>query len=463
MPMPTLALGILCLLLPFARPATIRPFEPQDPPSAAEPDGRVEPQIVAGPMVGHVAHDRARIWLQGNRHGWVNLQYRAAGAEDWRTVQHPLRGDKRFFLDPENDFAAVCDLPGLAPATRYEYRFAIRGGPVPAQSEQSFQTPPAPGTAEDFTVAFGSCAGEWGADPTQPVFGAVDALHPEVFLWLGDNVYYELPEREWYDEAKMAARWKTQRAMESLQPLLRRTAHYAVWDDHDYGPDNSDKLYPLRDDSLALFVRYWANPGYGSDGVRGVWHRFQRGRVEFFLLDTRYHREPNFTEPGPGKTMLGEAQWRWLERSLAASRADFKVIVSSTQVLARYHVHECWGLFPADWERLVALLARERIGGVLFLSGDRHSGELLRRQPEGFAYPLHELTSSPLAAGIGVVLPDAAVADRLPGTLVAAENFGVLAFHFDGPEGPRVELGARDVQGEPLYEPVVVRRAEIGF
>jgi len=94
----------------------------------------------------------------------------------------------------------------------------------------------------------------------------------------------------------------------------------------------------------------------------------------------------------PGRTMLGEAQWRWLE-ALLREPADVRLIVSSIQVVAEGHGWERWGNFPRERERLMRLIAQTRAEGVVFLSGDRHIGALYR-QTQAVPYAMHEMTSS---------------------------------------------------------------------
>ncbi len=414
--------------------------------------------LAAGPMLGHVGTDRARVWVQGSERGWAWLEWKPADAEAWQDARFHDGRRARVFLHEDQDFAGVCELPGLAPATEYHYRVVGHHGPLGDPAGHAFRTPPLPGEAEDLVVAFGSCAGDWGEDASQPVWRAVQAQDPDLFLWLGDNLYFRLQESEWLDPAAMAERWRIQRGLANLQPLLPGTAHYAVWDDHDYGPNDSDKTYALKDASLELFVRYWANPAYGSGGVPGVWHRFRRGQVEFFLLDGRFHRDPQHAEPDRSKTQFGEAQWQWLEEGLRRSDAAFKVLVSPSQVLADYHSFEGWWAYPADRKRLRDLVVRHRIDGLVLLSGDRHIGEVL--VGEGLEYPLLEFCSSPLAAGIGQH-PPAELPMRWPGTLVTQENFGLLRFEFGGTEGPRLRYAAHGVDGQPLHEEVVVRLEDL--
>lgn len=406
--------------------------------------------ITAGPMVGSVTHETARVWVQTAEEAQLHLEIRAEG-KDWMGF-----GPGGVHLTRENQFSGFAEVR-VQPNTRYQYRFVSDHAELLPVSEQSFRTPPAPDESGSFTVAFGSCAGSWGLHPDQPIWRAINNLHPDVFLWLGDNIYFERDTKEWEDVGKMQARWKTQRAMPSLQPMLRRTVNLATWDDHDYGPNNSDGTWRLKEESLKLFRNYWANPD-NPTSVPGVMHSYRWGKVEFFLLDTRFHRSPNKAKNGPGKSVLGETQWAWLEHALKTSAADFKVIVSAMQVLPDYHDFESWKLFPSDRQRLFDFLANHQITGAFILSGDRHIGELLQREIPRLPYPLTEFTASPLAAGFGTPPPDEQVPSRVPGTSVEGEQFGVLRFTTpqDGP--PYVELQAFHADGKPAWK---ARRIEI--
>ena len=130
-------------------------------------------------------------------------------------------------------------------------------------------------------------------------------------LWLGDNVYLQQP--DFYDPASMAARYRRQRAFAPLQPLLTATAHLAIWDDHDYGPNDADASYVLKGETLGLFQRYWPNPSFGLPDVPGTFGMARYGDVLFFLLDDRYYRSPDAWPDGPDKTMFGARQLEWLK------------------------------------------------------------------------------------------------------------------------------------------------------
>lgn len=77
----------------------------------------------------------------------------------------------------------------------------------------------------------------------------------------------------------------TTRVRTAAAIALTATAHVAIWDDHDYGPNDADGAYPLKGASLALFKRYWANPSYGLPETPGVFGLAPYGYVDILLLD----------------------------------------------------------------------------------------------------------------------------------------------------------------------------------
>lgn len=413
-------------------------------PRAIEQEGL----LLSGPMVGAVQADSFRLWVELTRPADLVIELRQ-DAGPWRP--------QGFALATARGSSWV---RGLAPDTPYEYRLRADGILLPNQHGQSLRTAPSPGTWKDFSLGFGSCAGDWGTDPTQGIFLQVAEQNPDLFLWLGDNVYYDYRQKEWESPMAMENRWRVQRALPALGPLLAGRANLATWDDHDYGPDNADGSYPLKSESLRLFDSYWANPAAGGEGEDGVYFSMVYGGVEFFFLDTRFDRSPVHWQPAESRQLLSAAQWVWLEQGLRQSQAAFKVVVSGMQILADYHRFESWRLYPSDRQRLYEFLAQEGISGVLFLSGDRHIGEVLRRE-EVLSYPLYEFTASPLAAGIGESTPDSQAPERIPGSEIQVEHFAMLrfsraktgltlryeAFDRDGlPVGKTLHLGLEELQ-----------------
>ena len=115
---------------------------------------------------------------------------------------------------------------------------------------------------------------------------------------------------------------------------MATTPSYGIWDDHDYGPNNSDRTFSYREETLEMYRRYWPNSGGGTSQTKGIFHKFRIADVEFFMLDDRYHRDPNEAEDR--KTMFGQGQIDWLKASLKASTATFKVIANGNSMVVDF-------------------------------------------------------------------------------------------------------------------------------
>jgi alkaline phosphatase D len=288
---------------------------------AAQPAGAGERPLSL--MHGFIDQSSMTLWLQADRATRVAVELHP---DDAPAQRRRFEGVTR----AEDDFALSLRLAGLEPGTRYRYRVLADGtgpgeaGAFTTQPLWQFRSSP-----PEFAVAVGSCAylndrfsrpgPPWGAD--YGIFDAIAAKAPELMLWMGDNVYFREP--EWTSLEGMSGRYRAYREAPALRKLWRSTAHLAVWDDHDFGPDNSDGSSPLKGAALEAFKRYWANPSYGLPGVPGIFGRVTWGDVDFFLLYNRFHRYPNRYPQTRDKAMFGRAQLEWLKQALVASHATF--------------------------------------------------------------------------------------------------------------------------------------------
>ncbi|WP_157621244.1 alkaline phosphatase D family protein [Salisaeta longa] len=416
----------------------------------------------SGPMVGYGTHREVAVWLQTTRPADVQLRYWSL--TDPSTDNPAIRPDPDTLLTPVHHTTAAGDhiaeftIAHLEPGNTYRYEVILNGVTIDRPYPLRFQTQQLWQWRTDpprFTVAVGSCAyindppydrpGEpYGGD--YRIFESIAALNPNLMVWLGDNVYYR--EVDWATPTMMSYRYAHTRQTPEMQALLGSTHNYATWDDHDYGPNNSNRSYRLRGAALDIFKRYWANPNYGRPNVPGVFGKFQWNDVEFFLLDDRYYRSPNDAPTTDEKTMWGEAQLQWLIDALATSDAPFKIVVNGGQLLNPANRYEALSSFPDDQSDLLSAIQQRKIEGVVFLSGDRHHTELMRYTPENF-YPLYEFTNSPLTAGAANVNEDNP--RRIEGTLVEQRNFGTLTF-----SGPRTDrtltIRTYDIDGALLWK-----------
>ncbi len=279
---------------------------------------------------------------------------------------------------------------------------AIRAVPMPAVMLDADKTLT--------RIIFASCAQQ---NEDQSIWDQLAAENPDLMLYVGDNVYGDV----WFDDPSLPALKAAYMRLAQSEPFARARAAapmLTVWDDHDYGASDGGGDYPYKAQSEALFEYVWAlpegDPRRARPGVYGSWViGAEEGRqVQIIMLDTRYFRSPlkktdergakgkerYVPDPDPSKTMLGDAQWAWLEAELKKP-ADLRLLVSSVQVIADGHGWEGWKMLPADRDRLYGLIDETDADNLIILSGDRHSASLYRK--EGVVdYPLFEATSSSL-------------------------------------------------------------------
>src|SRR5581483_1738406 len=213
--------------------------------------------------------------------------------------------------------------------------------------------------------------------------------------------------------------------------------------------------FPGKEASQRAFLDFFHEPAESlrrrRPGVYGAWLFGPPGRrVQVILLDTRYFRSPlKRTGAGyapntdPGATLLGEAQWAWLEGQLKVP-AEVRFLCSSIQVVAEDHPFEKWMNFPRERERLYRLIRESKAGGVVILSGDRHFAEL-SEMDAGIGYPLFDLTSSGLNMGNRRWKSPEVNRHRVA-TITAGDNFGMLTIDWDRTP-PRISLQAHDGEG----------------
>lgn len=389
-------------------------------------------------MVGYSEMQEVLLWVQTKKAAKVQIRYWVASkpADTLHTTA--------VITTAETAFTAHLLADRVEPGNRYDYLLLIDGKPVKLDYPTTFQTqtlwqwrtdPPA------FKMAIGSCAyvnetqydrpgKPYGAD--YQIFQSIHKMRPDAMLWLGDNTY--LREVDWNTRTGILKRYTHSRSIPEMQALLASTHNYAIWDDHDFGPDNSDRSFAQKHHTLEAFKLFWANPSYGLDNSKGITSFFQFADVDFFLLDNRYNRAPDNRKTGD-RTMLGKEQLEWLIDGLAASRAPFKMVAIGGQVLNTAAVHENYiNYYPEEREYLLKRIEEEKIKGVVFLTGDRHHTEM-DQYTNGAGNLVTDITISPLTAGHAFnVTEDNKY--HVEGTLVLKRNFGVL--EFSGPRTSRM-------------------------
>jgi alkaline phosphatase D len=336
----------------------------------------------AGPMVGHVTDTTVRLWAKASNQGELAFKIgRQADLSDARTVT----ADE---LSEGSSFTGQVEIPDLEAGTKYYYTPLLNGRPALARPYPAFTTAAPAGHRGRLRVAFGSCVGRRGHHAAAAFGEMADRAAFDLLLMLGDNHYGDTT-----DPALLRDYYHMMRTVGGFEKLIRQKPVYAIWDDHDYGPNNSDGTTKGKEDSLRVFQDWWANPAYGEEGNPGCYHRFSRSGVDFFMLDSRYHRTPNRAPEDGKKTMLGARQLQWLKEGLAASKAPFKIVAcgSEWQTLTQ---PDCWSSFARERQEIFDHITSQKIEGVILLSGDRHFTAGYQVQGRHL-----EFTSGPLGSG----------------------------------------------------------------
>jgi alkaline phosphatase D len=316
-------------------------------------------------------------------------------------------------------------------------------------------------------IAFGSCAKQ---DQPQPIWEAIVETRPQLFVFLGDNIYGDSQDME-----VMRAKYALLADQSGFRKLRETCPVVGTWDDHDFGANDAGAEYPKKRESQQVFLDFFGvpkdDPRRTQEGVYSAHVYGPKGkRVQLILLDARYFRSPlkaGFKpgEPGEGSrgiyvpnndpdaTVLGEAQWKWLAEQLKVP-AELRIIGSGVQVVADEHGSEMWGNFPHERQRLFRLIRQTQAAGVIIISGDRHLSEISRLaadSPESPGYPLFDITSSSLNTPSGnMTKAGVRFANEINSYRVGLTyfdvNFGAIQIDWDQPD-PVVRLQVRDEKG----------------
>jgi alkaline phosphatase D len=328
---------------------------------------------------------------------------------------------------------------------------------VLAAGMASTQSPP-PAEPLVRRIAFGSCLGQ---DGVQPIWDQVLKTKPDVFVFLGDNVYADT-----VDLVELKAAYAKLGSQPGFQRLKKATRVVATWDDHDYGLNDSGAELPSKEGSKQIFLDFWGVPKDSPRRERdGVYHAEVFGppgrRVQFVLLDTRYNRSPlvfkenkaDLIDGGryqrntdPAATILGARQWAWLEEQFRVP-AQIRIIASSIQVVDEDYGGETWANFPLERKKLFGLLWRTT--GSLFISGDRHFAELSMMDGEA-GYPIYDLTASSLNWSEHVFRMIERNRHRI-GVVNRGDNFGLIEIDWEGRD-PLLRLKIVDEDGDILLQ-----------
>lgn len=289
-------------------------------------------------------------------------------------------------------------------------------------------------------ISFGSCLEQWNP---QEIWKPMLDYKPDVFVWLGDNIYYDS-----YIAEEKIFYYKLLINRDEYKKLKKISRMLYTWDDHDYGVNDSGSEYEDKVNSQKIFLYAFEenknSPRWTRPGVYDSYYFGSKGkRVQIIMLDTRYFRSElkrdwrkifgvkrNVPNTDKGATVLGETQWKWFSDELEKP-ADLRIIVSSIQLINDSHSFEKWGNFPADRKKFFDLIKEKNAKRVIILSGDRHMSEF-SMEKENLPYPIYEFTSSSMNKPFKFMKPENN--PKRIGNPIIEENFGNLDIFWDAKE-----------------------------
>jgi alkaline phosphatase D len=408
--------------------------------ASAAPAPAADSLLVA---IGDVASTTAVLWVRGVAQGVVTAAYGPTGAE--RTATVDIR------VTRETDQTGKAVLSALRPATRYTYR--VRSGASETTGE--FVTAPSDDSTGPVRLVWSGDLGSGGfcrpRGGAYRIFETMARQRPDFFLFVGDTMYADHvcrgpqlePGADFVATTLPGFRRKHRYHREDpgFRKLLSHTAVSAIWDDHEVRNDFAGPHEPLMPLGRQAFFDYWPIVAPASETTR-LYRKLRWGKLlEVFILDTRQYRSANSQLDGPGKTMLGHEQRRWLIDGVSASTAVWKVVVTSVSLsvpTGRTHRDSwsnasVWGVpeenstgFAHERDVILRALRQRGVRNLVFLTADVHHAELIRHHPTP-EFSFHEFIAGPLTASQGRPRPlDAALNPRSLFGRGGVNNFGEI-------------------------------------
>jgi alkaline phosphatase D len=313
-------------------------------------------------------------------------------------------------------------------------------------------------------IAFGSCGNQ---DKAQPILSLVKKYKPDLWIYLGDNIYGDTT-----DVKTIEAKYNKLGSKTEFKQLNKTTPIIGTWDDHDYGLNDYGKWLPFKEQSKNIFLDFFGeaenSPRRQHAGIYTSYYA-QKGTkiLQIILLDLRsfksnalpcqgcaidtasfFYERDYLPHTSEDSNLLGEEQWQWLEKELRKP-ASLRIIGSSSQFGISYNGYEGWCNYPHEQKRLAYLIERTKANGILFISGDVHYGEISKWQ-HPITYPIYDITSSGITSTWKFATPNT---NRIEGPIME-NHFGLLKINWKEP-APIVTAQLIDVNNNIRAEYII--------
>jgi alkaline phosphatase D len=362
----------------------------------------------------------------------------------WRVGTDPalrsIVSSGRAATSSERDYTVKVDVGGLAPGRPYFYAFDVDGEQSPVGRTRTF-----PATANRMRFALVSCS-NYPAGYFNPYAAIARRPDLDAVVHVGDYIYefaegeygagaaikrIPQPSHEAFALADYRARYATYRTDPDLQDAHRLFPFIAVWDDHElandawaggavnHNPEKGEGDWATRRAAAYKAYLEWMPIRESSDPSIHLYRTIRFGTLaDLVMIDTRALRDrqvANSDAAGladPKRTLMGAAQEAWMLGQLRASqRAATAWTLLGQQVMfspitlpgTRPTNTDQWDGYPAQRERVLDFIDRERVRNLVILTGDAHSSW-------GFDVPRHpwngyEATSGKGSLAVELVTP----------------------------------------------------------
>lgn len=341
--------------------------------------------LTHGPVVGGVTASTAGVFVRTNQAASVTLRYGTDPNLRTYTTSPTFR------TASSNDFTDIIPVKALIAQTTYYMNVVVDGIPQFASSYPSFTTFPSSASSRDFNFVVLTDF-VTTHELTRPVqtFANAAAKDP-AFAFIGGDFDHRNPKtlaakREMFRDLYDA---NTPFMGEFVNLILHRTPIIHQWDDHDSGLNNVDKTYPYWNLTQQVFEEYV--PSYPLPSTKpGIWQKFSYAQVECFVLDCRSQRDLESDSDNANKSMLdgnnlgAMGELRWLENGLLSSTAIWKIIFTSVVTNPTTKFPDGWAGYQTEWNALGDFIRGNKIGNVVFISGDLHLSAIDNGSASGF-------------------------------------------------------------------------------
>jgi alkaline phosphatase D len=198
-------------------------------------------------MHGFADHTTISLWIQGAGAQSLEVEVSAGEPGAAPAAEAGPSSSARATISPPPSRSATSTRArptAMRSARRRRARSSRAGTSAPQALWQHRGDPPT------VRIATGSCA--YMNDPAstgpgkpygggEEIFDSIAATAPDLMLWLGDNIY--LNESDYTSRHGIDRRYRYYRDHPAMRRLWTAAPHVAIWDDHDFGPDNSDSSY----------------------------------------------------------------------------------------------------------------------------------------------------------------------------------------------------------------------------